>query len=122
MSTMDLVVVLVLLVASGATVVVNLITAKRVSKVPGSWLRPALRVSAFLALVYHAAYWWLLIDPDSEWSRIMRPVGIIAWIAGPWMALPLAVRSNAHRLADHMVRQARDVLPEIGSMPDGKED
>lgn len=117
MNGLDLAVALVLLVASGATVVINVVVASRVvSHVPGSWLRSALWMSALLALIYHIAYWWLLIAPSPDWSRFMRPVGILAWTFGPWMALPLAVRTNSLKLADYMRQQAREVLPEISDV------
>lgn len=114
MSDVDLLVVVLSLLGSAAAVVVNLYAGTHiVSRVPGSWLRHALLFSAFLALVYHVGYWWLILDPDPSWSRFMRPIGIVAWLMGPWMGLPLAVMANARHLADHMVRKAREVLPEI---------
>jgi hypothetical protein len=119
----DLLVVVLSLFGSAAAVVVNFYAGTHiVSKVPGSWLQHALLFSAFLALLYHIGYWWLIIDLDPKWSRYIRPVGIAAWFLGPWMGLPLAVMSNAHRLADHMVRKAREVLPEISRAIDPEEE
>ena len=78
-------------------------------------LKASLILSATMAFAYCLSYAWLLSHPDQvrEWSRIMRPVGMLSWLFGPWTALPLALIRQVVKLRERMVTEAKQVIDEV---------
>lgn len=78
----------------------------------GALLKASLILSATMAIAYCLSYLWLLSHQDQveQWSRVMRPVGMISWIFGPWTALPLALIRQVLKLRHRMVNEAKQVI------------
>lgn len=81
----------------------------------GALFRFSLILSATMAIAYCLSYGWLLSHPDQvvQWSRVMRPVGMMSWLIGPWTALPLALIRQVVKLTTTMRQKADEVLAEV---------
>jgi len=81
----------------------------------GALLKASLILSATMALVYCLSYLWLLSRPTETdlWSETMRPVGSLAWLLGPWTALPYALIRQSKKLKVRMEVGARKVIEEV---------
>ena len=105
-------------------IVASYVAVRAVSWSFGFWMKLSLILTAVFAAAYHVSYWWLLLHPTqaAEWSQTMRPVGMLAWFLGPWLALPLSTYRQARKVERKMRTEAEELLKEVrGSRPDSQE-
>lgn len=81
----------------------------------GGLLRFSLTLSATMAIAFCLSYGWVLSHQDQvlTWSRVMRPVGMVSWVLGPWTALPLALIRQVVKLSKTMRDKADQLLAEV---------
>lgn len=112
----DLWVIYVSTFATGMVVIVAVtVSVRTVTWKFGVAKRLSLITTAVFAACYHVSYWWLLFNPTeaADWSEVMRPVGMVAWFLGPWLALPLTTFYQAIKISHRMERDAREMVEEV---------
>lgn len=80
-------------------------------------MRLALVISSTLSGVYAIGYWWLLNHQESveEWSDALRPIGMLSWFIGPWIAFPLAFEHQLKSRVRQMKGKQVEILKEVES-------
>lgn len=116
MSGFSLTVVWISMVGSAIATIVSIRASVMFTTWAGSpFTRLALILSATFSAVSCLGYVWLLNHPTrgGDWSATMRPVGMLSWMFGPWIAFPIALEYQMKRRAKKMKQKTAKLLKEV---------